>query len=104
MEIHGKVDVECIQIQLQKREIQASFSASCKGRYIHEDAEPYDSNGTGYPGWNEVDLESVAVDEWEFFDNDGNEVELTDSEMRIAEKQIIESVKNEDSEITWEYQ
>lgn len=104
MEIHGKVDVECINIQLQKREIQASFSASCKGRYIHEDAESYDSNGTGYPGWNEVDLESVAVDEWVFFDNDGNEVELTDSERCMAEKQIIESVKNEDSEITWEYQ
>lgn len=104
MEIYGKTDVENIQIQLNNREIQAAFSAVCKGNYTHDNAEPYDSNGTGYPGWDGVDLESVSVDTWLFFDNDGNEIELTESEKKTAEKQMVESVKSDESSVVWEYQ
>lgn len=102
MLIHGKADVDGIQIQLKDKEIQASFSATCKGQYTHEDAEMFDSNGTGYPGWDGVEIESVSVDEWLFFDNDGNEIDLTDEEKNTAEKQMVESVMDDDSAVVWE--
>lgn len=102
MRVHGRADVESIQIQLKDREIQASFSADCKGQYTHEDTEMYDSNGTGYPGWDGIEIESVSVDGWLFFDNDGNEISLTDEEKNTAERQMIESVMYDDSAVVWE--
>ena len=104
MRIQGRVDVENIQIQLKDREIQAAFSAVCKGNYTHDNSEPYDNNGTGYPGWDGVDLDHVSVNEWVFFDEDGNEIELSDSEKKVAEKQMIVSVRGDESPIVWEYQ
>lgn len=103
MEIHGRADVESIQIQLKDREIQASFSADCKGQYTHEDAEMFDSNGTGYPGWDGIEIESVSVDGWLFFDNDGNEISLTDEEKDTAKRQMVESVMDDDSAVVWEF-
>lgn len=104
MRVHGRVDVENIQIKLENREIQAAFSASCMGNYTHDNAEPYNSDGTGYPGWDGVDLESVSVNEWYFFDDDGNEIELTENEEKTAEQQMVESVRGDESPIVWEYQ
>lgn len=104
MVIKGKVEIEDMTIWLGGRDIQASFCATCKGSYTKEDAEMYDSNGTGYPGWEGVNLESVSVDEWIFFDNDGNEIELTEKEKDIAEKQMIEAVNDDESSVEWEYQ
>lgn len=102
--IYGKVDIENIPIMVGGKEIQASFSATCKGIYSHEDAVMYDWNGTGYPGCDEVELDSVSVDDWLFFDDDGNEIDLNDNDMKIAEEQMAESVWSDDSLIKWEYE
>lgn len=102
MVIYGRVDVEDMDIQLKDKIVKSGFSATCKGDFTSEASEMYDGNGAGYPGWCGVDVESVSVDEWVFFDTDGNEVELSAAEKKSAEKQMIESVENEEFPIVWE--
>lgn len=99
--IWGTIDIENLDVSLGARTVSAEATVRCRGIHSVEPEILFDQNGTGYPGWDGIEVDKMQVDSWSFYDEDGNETELSADEQETAEKQILLAAEDNEDEIVW---
>lgn len=99
--IYGTIDIESLAISLGARTVSAEATVRCWGIHSVEPEILFDQNGTGYPGWDGIEVDKMQVDSWSFYDEDGNETELSADEQETAEKQILLAAEDNEDGIVW---